>query len=240
MVSLDKKEQEKLVKEIQGKDKRILLGVTGGIASGKSTVAQMLQQLGAPLIDFDALSRVVVQPGKPAWKEIVAYFGEQFLREDKSLDRKKLSEIVFRDPEKRKKLESFVHPKILEEFIGLVKEYTAKDPSIIIQAIVPLLFEVNLQSLFHKVLLVYIPEEMQIERLIERDSISRETAINILRAQLPIEEKKRLADFIVDNSGSLEETKRQVKEIWEKLKEIQEARKAPPTLSLPEAVKKSH
>jgi len=226
MVSLDKKEQQKLVEEIRGKDNRILLGVTGGIASGKSTVARMLEQLGAPLIDFDALSRLVVEPGKPAWEEIVAYFGEQILLADKTLDRKKLAQIVFRDSEKRKKLESFIHPKILEEFIRLAKEYTAKDPSLIIQAIVPLLYEVNLQPLFHKVLLVYIPEEMQIERLIKRDKISREMAVNILRAQLPIEEKKSLADFIVDNSGSLEKTRRQVEEIWEELKKIQEKRES--------------
>ncbi|MBI5966550.1 MAG: dephospho-CoA kinase [Deltaproteobacteria bacterium] len=226
MVSLNRKGQDKFIEEIWGKGNCLLLGVTGGIASGKNTVAQVLEQLGAPIIDFDVLSRVVVEPGKPVWKEIVAYFGEQVLLDGKTLDRKKLAQIVFRDPEKRKKLESFVHPKILEEFIRLVKEYTAKDPSVIIQAIVPLLFEVNLQSLFHKVLLVYIPEEMQIERLIKRDDISREMAINILRCQLPIEEKERLADFIVDNSGSLEETKRQVEEIWEKLKEIQERRKA--------------
>jgi len=225
MVSLNKKGQHKFIEEIRRKDNRLLLAVTGGVASGKSTVAQMLERLGAPLIDFDALSRVVVEPGKPAWRGIVAYFGEQILFDDKTLNRKKLAQIVFRDPEKRKKLESLVHPKILEEFIRLVKEYTTKDPSVIIQAIVPLLFEVKLQSLFHKVLLVYVSEQVQIERLIKRDGISREMAINILKSQLPIEEKKTLADFIVDNSGSLEETRRQVEEIWEKLKKVQKERR---------------
>jgi len=210
----------KQLEEIRGQDKRILLGVTGGIASGKTTVAQMLKELGAPIIDFDQLSRLVVQPDQPAWKEIVAYFGEQILLQDRTLDRKRLSEIVFRDAEKRKKLESFIHPKIYEEFNKLVKEITTQDPNAIIQVVVPLLLEANLQHLFHKILLAYLPQEMQVERLMKRDQISREMALNIIKAQWPIEEKKEYADFIIDNSGSLEETKRQVKEIWEKLQKM--------------------
>jgi dephospho-CoA kinase len=210
----------KQLEEIRGKDNRILLGVTGGIASGKTAVARMLEELGAPIIDFDVLSRVVVEPGKPAWKEIVGYFGEQVLQEDKNLDRKKLSEIVFRDSEKRKKLESFIHPRIFDEFTRLVKEFAARDPEAIIQAVVPLLYEVNLQYLFHKVLLVYTPVEIQVERLMKRDGISREMAVNILSSQLPLEEKRSYADFIVDNSGSLEETQKQVQGIWEKLKKF--------------------
>jgi dephospho-CoA kinase len=211
--------------EIRGKGNPILLGVTGGIASGKTTVARMLEQLGARLIDFDLLSRVVVEPGKPAWKDIIAYFGERVLLQDKTLDRKKIAEIVFRDSEKRKKLESFVHPRIYEEFRRFVKEYDTKDFNIIIQVVVPLLLEGNLQHLFHKILLVYIPEEMQIERVMKRDRISREMALNMLRSQFPIEEKRSYADFIVDNSGSLEETKRQVEEVWEKLKKIQKEKR---------------
>ncbi|OGP71915.1 MAG: dephospho-CoA kinase [Deltaproteobacteria bacterium RBG_16_50_11] len=204
----------------------MLLGVTGGVASGKTTVVRMLEQLGAPVIDFDLLSRNVVEPGKPAWKEIVAYFGEQVLLEDRTLDRKKLSEVVFRDSEKRKKLEGFIHPRVFEEFIKLVKEYTSRDPNAIIQVDVPLMIEINLQYVFHKILLVYMPEKMQIERLMKRDRISEEMARNMIRSQLPIEEKKGYSDFIVDNSGTLEETQRQVVKIWEKLKEIQRDRSA--------------
>ncbi len=211
--------------KISGNGHLVLIGVTGGIASGKTAVARMMEELGAPIIDFDVLSRMVVEPGKPAWKDIVAYFGEQVLLEDKTLDRKKLSETVFRDPEKRKKLEGFTHPRIYEEFARLVKEYSSQDPNVIIQVVIPLLIEANLQYLFHKLLLVYIPEEMQIKRLMQRDHISREMAQSILAAQLPIEEKKAYADFIVDNSGSLEETKKQVGEVWQKLKEFQEKRR---------------
>ena len=213
------------MEEIREKDNRVLLGVTGGIASGKTTVARMLEHLGARLIDFDLLSRVVVEPGKPSWRDITAYFGEQVLLRDKTLDRKKLAEIVFRDSEKRKKLESIVHPRIYEEFRRMIKEYDAKDADIIIQVVVPLLFEGNLKHLFHKILLVYIPEEMQIERVMKRDRISREMALNMLRSQITIEEKRGYADFIVDNSCSLDETKRQVEEVWEKLKKIQGEKK---------------
>jgi dephospho-CoA kinase len=212
------------LEELRGNDSRILLGVTGGIASGKSTVARMLEELGAPIIDFDLLSRVVVEPERPAWQDIVSYFGEQVLLPDRTLDRKKLSEIVFRDPEKRKKLEGFTHPRIHQEFVRLVKEHTARDPEVIIQAVVPLLIEAGLQYLFHKLLLVYIPQEKQIQRFMDRDKVSREMAQSILAAQLPIDEKKAYADFIIDNSGSLEETQRQVKEVWQKLKAFQKTR----------------
>jgi dephospho-CoA kinase len=113
---------EQTINLLRGSDNRLLLGVTGSIATGKSTVAAMLAELGARTIDFDVLSRVVVEPGKPAWKDIVAFFGEQVLREDQTLDREKLRDIVFKDIEKKKKLESFQHPRIGEEFIELVKQ----------------------------------------------------------------------------------------------------------------------
>ncbi|MBW1819519.1 MAG: dephospho-CoA kinase, partial [Deltaproteobacteria bacterium] len=110
------------LEDLRGTDGRMLVGVTGGIGSGKTTVADMLEELGAPIVDFDLIARLVVEPGKPAWKEIVDYFGKQVLQKDDTLDRKKLSNIVFRDLEKRKKLESFTHPAIGEEFLRQVKE----------------------------------------------------------------------------------------------------------------------
>ena len=214
------------LEEIRGKDQRVLLGVTGGIASGKSTVARMLEEMGAPIIDFDLLSRVVVEPGKAAWKDIVAFFGEQVLNPDKTLDRKKIADIVFRDAEKRKKLEGYIHPRIYEDFKARVKELTQKDPQAIIQVVVPLLIEANLQHLFHKILVVHVPEEIQIQRLMERDRIPREMAQSILSAQLSIEEKKTYADYVVENSGSPENTKKQAREVWRKLQEYQKNRRA--------------
>jgi dephospho-CoA kinase len=213
------------VEAIRGHDSRLLLGVTGGIATGKSTVVKMLRELGAPLIDFDVLAREVVEPEKPAWKDIVAYFGEQVLREDREIDRKRLSDIVFRDFEKRKKLEGFTHPRIFEAFIEQLNGIVEKDPDAIVLVDVPLLIELNLQYMFHKTLLVYAPQETQIERLMERDRISEEEAANRIKAQMPIDEKVGYTDYVIHNEQSLEETRQQALDLWQTLRKVQEERK---------------
>ena len=205
----------------RGRDRRLVLGVTGGIASGKSTVATMLEALGARMIDFDVLAREVVEPEEPAWRDIVAYFGEQVLREDRTLDRKILGDIVFRDMEKRKKLEGFTHPRISEAFVRQVNDIVAKDPEAVIQVVIPLLFELNLQYQFHKTILVYVPEQVQVERLMKRDGITEREAADRIKAQLPIDEKVGYADFVIRNEKSQEETKGQVEALWEELKAIQ-------------------
>ena len=217
-------ERNRGIESLPQKGVPFLLGVTGGVATGKTVVAEMFEGLGARTIDFDVLSRLVVEPGKHAWKEIVDHFGEDVLLEDKTLDRRKLAEIVFQDEEKRKKLESLIHPKVGEEFLRRVAEYASEDPNAIVQAVVPLLFEVNMQSPFDKVLLVYAPEETQINRLMKRDGISRDMAVIVLSSQWPIEKKRDHADFIVDNSASLDHTRQQVGEIWEKLRGLQQER----------------
>lgn len=213
------------VEAIRGNDNRMLLGVTGGIATGKSTVVNMLKELGAPLIDFDVLARQVVEPEKPAWNDIVAYFGQQVLQEDREIDRKKLSDIVFRDFEKRKKLEGFTHPRIFEAFIQQLNGIVQKDPDSIVLVDVPLLVELNLQYMFHKTLLVCVPREIQIKRLMERDGISEEEAVNRIKAQMPIDEKVGYTDYVIHNEQSLEETRRQALELWQTLRKIQEERK---------------
>lgn len=195
----------------------ILLGVTGSIATGKSTVARMLEERGARTIDFDVLSRVVVKSGRPAYQDIVSFFGEQVLSADKKLDRKKLKTIVFQDQEKLRKLESFTHPRIWDEFLLQVESYSREKGPVIIQAVVALLIETNMQSLFDHLLMVYVPEEVQLKRLIKRDGISEALAKNIIRSQMSVEEKKGYCDLIVDNSGSPEQTRKQVEEIWRKL-----------------------
>ena len=217
--------QQERISSLQGNDNRLLLGVTGSIATGKSTVAKMLEELGAPIIDFDELSRLVVEPDKPAWQDIVSFFGEQVLSEDRTLNRDKLREIVFRDMEKRKKLESFIHPRIGEEFNNLVKEFTDKDPNAIIQVVIPLLIETSMQALFHHLLMVYAPEEVQKKRLMARDNLSEEMAMNMIRSQISSDDKRGYCDLVIENTGSLEETKKQVEELWKKLKELQKQKK---------------
>jgi dephospho-CoA kinase len=204
---------EDFIKMLRGNDDRLLLGVTGSIATGKSTVARMLEALGARTIDFDVLSRVVVEPGKPAWEDIVAYFGKQVLNEDQTLDREKLREIVFRDLEEKKKLEGFLHPRISEEFVKVVDAYTRDDPQVIIQAVVPLLIETNMQAFFHNILMVYATEAEQKKRLMARDGCSEEMAMNMIRSQISVEEKKGYCDLIIDNSGTEEETRKQVEKL---------------------------
>jgi dephospho-CoA kinase len=202
---------------MRGNPNRLLLGVTGSVATGKSTVAKMLEELGAPIIDFDVLSRVVVEPGKPAYSDIVSFFGEQALHEDKTLDREKLREIVFRDMEKRKKLEGFTHPRIGEAFLELIEQYAKEGENVIIQAVIPLLIETHMQAMFDHLLMVYAPEEVQLKRLVKRDNISEQMAMNIIRSQISVDEKKGYCDIVVDNSGSLEATRKQVEEIYKKL-----------------------
>jgi dephospho-CoA kinase len=216
---------EDFIKMLRGDDQRLLLGVTGSIATGKSTVAKMLEELGAHTIDFDILSRVVVEPGKPAWEDIVAYFGKQVLNEDQTLNREKLREIVFRDLEEKKKLEGFLHPRISEEFIKQVDEHSRSDPEAIIQAVVPLLIETNMQAFFHNILMVYATEDEQKKRLMARDGCSEEMAMNMIQSQLAVDEKKGYCDLVIDNSGSEQETRKQVKTLWKKLEKLRQERK---------------
>jgi dephospho-CoA kinase len=205
---------------------RLLLGVTGSIGTGKSTVAKMLEELGAPMIDSDILSREVMKPGKPAYRDIVSYFGKEVLLKNKTLNREKLKEIVFRDMEKRKKLESFTHPRILEAYFDQVERFSQKKGPLIIQFVVPLLIEVHWQALFDQLLMVYAPEEVQLKRIMARDGITEEMAMKIIRSQMSAEEKKGYCDLVVDNSGTLKETRKQVEEIWKKLQEFPKERMA--------------
>ncbi|MFH1157053.1 MAG: dephospho-CoA kinase [Pseudomonadota bacterium] len=215
------KSLDTMMARAKGNDRRLLLGVTGSIGTGKSTVVAMLKEKGAPVVDFDLIAREVVEPGTKGLEDIVSYFGRQVLSEDGTLDRKALSKIVFGDLEKRKKLESFTHPPIYETFFEQVNAIAAGDPQAIILVDVPLLIELNLQYLFDRLLVVHVPGDVQILRVMARDSISRDEAAVIIRSQLSTEDKIQFADFVVDNSGSLDGTRAQVESLWQKLQAIQ-------------------
>lgn len=204
----------------------LLVGLTGGIAAGKSTVTDLLKEMGAEVIDFDQLARLVVEPGKPALKDISEIFGRETLDAKGNLDRKKLSNVVFKDAEKRKKLEEITHSRISEEFISRVTEIANSRPDAIITAAVPLLIEVNMQGLFDRIIVVHIPHGDQVERLMKRDGISREHSLNILNAQLPIEDKLKFADYVIDNENSFENTREQAEELWQNLKQLQRKKTA--------------
>jgi dephospho-CoA kinase len=206
---------------VRGSDNRLLVGITGTIASGKTTAANMFATHGARLIDFDIIARDVVEPGRPAYQQIVDFFGNQVLQADGTLDRQQLSDIVFRDLEKRKKLESFTHPQIAAEFINQLEKIAAHDPDAIVLVVVPLMIELNLQHLFHKLVVVRISQEELTKRLIKRDRIEKEEALRIIASQLPIDEKTGYADFVIDNGESLENTETQVQDLWKKLQRLQ-------------------
>lgn len=193
-------------------DVALVIGLTGSIATGKSTVAQMFEQLDIPVIDADKVAREVVEPNEAALKEIESVFGADLILEDGRLDRKKLGSIVFQDDQKRKQLNNIMHPAIRKRMNEKQEELIRRGVACLVQDI-PLLFENKLQSHVDKVLVVYIDEEEQLKRLMKRDQSSEEEAINRMKAQLSIEEKKRLADAYIDNRGSKEASFAQLKKI---------------------------
>ena len=196
----------------------VVAGLTGVIASGKSTVSSKLADLGARLIDFDLIAHQVVEPGKPAYNDVVKFFGTQVCREDGTLDRKKISDIVFKDMEKRKKLEQFTHPRIYEEFFRQLKEIGDEDPAAIVIVDIPLLVELNLMYLFQKIIVVSVSPESQKERLMARDGIDEAEASRIIASQLPVKEKTGFADWVIENDGTKEDTLKQVERLFEELK----------------------
>jgi dephospho-CoA kinase len=210
------------IERLRSRGAFVLVGLTGGIASGKTAVSKMLEAFGAPLIDMDQLARKVVEPGRPVLKKIADYFGGEILYEDGALNRKALSNIVFNHPEKRAKLESFTHPAILEACLKEISRILEKTSDAVIVVSVPLLFEVHLQFLFDKIIVVHIPPELQAARLAARDGISPSVAGTIMKAQLPIDEKVGHGDFVIDNTGTPEETRRQVVKIWRTLEGIKQ------------------
>jgi dephospho-CoA kinase len=189
-----------------------LIGLTGGIATGKSTVSQMLKQMGAHVIDADQLARDVVEPGQTALLEIAERFPGA-IDSDGRLNRKRLGERIFSNPQERLALNAILHPRIQEAFRKKVAQAEADGVSWLVYD-VPLLFENGLESQLDDIVVVYVPEETQVERLMARDNLSSEQAKLRLQSQWPIERKKSLATWVVDNSQSIEATLRQARQIY--------------------------
>lgn len=194
-----------------------LVGLTGGIASGKSTVAKILQSLGAAIVNADDLAREVVEPGHEAWKEIVASFGADILQSDQTLDRQKLRTLIFNQPEARKRLESIIHPRVRALAEERIRQYAAAGYPVVIYE-VPLLFEGNLQEWLRPVILVACDVETQTARLQKRDHLTVADAEKHIAAQMSLKDKRRLADYVIENNGSLEDLERQTRQILEELK----------------------
>jgi dephospho-CoA kinase len=193
-----------------------VVGLTGGIASGKTFVAEILASLGAVIIDADILARQVVEPGEPAYHAVVRRFGDGILRPDGSLDRKALGRIVFSDAAARRELEGMIHPAVAELAGRRLNEERLKGTPVVFY-MVPLLFEARLASMMDEIWVVSVGEEAELARLMKREGIDREEALRKIASQMRMEEKVARADVVIDNSGAPDETERAVGVEWKKL-----------------------
>jgi dephospho-CoA kinase len=197
----------------------LTIGLTGGIASGKSTVTGMIRELGIPVIDADQVARDVVKVGEEAYAQIVATFGQDILQANGEIDRAKLGAIVFHNERERKKLNAIVHPAVRRRMMEEKEVYVQNGAKTIVLDI-PLLFESELTHFIDKVIVVYVDDEVQLERLMKRNGFSKEEALARIRSQLPLREKVKKADAVINNNGTVEETKQQLLQIlteWDAL-----------------------
>jgi dephospho-CoA kinase len=194
------------------------VGLTGGIASGKSMVVQLLANKGALIIDFDHLTRYVEEPGRPAWSELVSYFGREIIQDDETINRRKLGEIVFHNSRKLARLNAIVHPLIFQEWKRRLAVLQDNNCGEIVISDIPLLIETGTQKECDLIVLVYAPPWQQLERLRIRNGYNDEEARQRLASQFPIDLKIPYADIIIDNSSSLEKTGERVDAVWEELK----------------------
>ena len=193
-----------------------VVGLTGGIASGVSLVASMFRELGAAVIEADRIARDVVAPGTPAYRKIIDVFGREVVLPDGSLDRRRLGALVFKDPSARRRLNTITHPEIRRRIAEQVERTAAEHPDAVILVDIPLLLDTAGPDAFDldAVIVVQATPEQQISRLIARDGLTREEAESRLAAQRPIAEKATEADWVIDNSGSIEQTRAQVDSLW--------------------------
>jgi dephospho-CoA kinase len=189
-----------------------LIGLTGGVGSGKSTVAEMLRELGAEVLDADEAAHAAYEPGTAGFDAVVKEFGSDYVR-DGRIDRRQLGELVFHDPDARRRLNAIVHPLVREWMVRRTAEAAERDVEIVVQD-VPLLFESGLEQLFNSIVLVYVPEPVQLERLVKGRGIDLERARAMIATQMPIDVKRDRAHHVIDNSGTVEQTRSQVEEMW--------------------------
>ena len=198
----------------------LIVGLTGGIVVGKSTVASMFKDLGAKIIDADKLGHSVILPYNPVWGKIIRLFKKDILRNDLTIDREKLGKIVFANQTLLKKLNEITHPeiiKLIKKEINLAKDKTrSQEKILVIDA--ALIYEAKIDRLMDKIIVVYVNEDEQAKRLIKkRNNLSKEEALQRIKSQIPMKEKVKMADYVIDNSNSLEKTKEQVEKIWQEL-----------------------
>jgi dephospho-CoA kinase len=190
----------------------LIIGLTGGIASGKSTISNMLKDMGITVIDADVEARLAVEKGEPAYQKIIAAFGEEILQLNGDIDRPKLGAVIFFDEEKRQILNGIVHPEVRNRMKQQIEKAIGNHEEVIVLDI-PLLFESKLTFMADKTLLVYVDPETQLNRLMERNSLTKEDAAARIQSQMPLAEKVKLAHAVIDNNGTIEESRKQLIEI---------------------------
>ena len=193
-----------------------LVGLTGGVGSGKTTVAAILRELGAEVVDADEASHAVYEPGTPGFAAVVRDFGPEYVRNGR-IDRKALGELVFKDPGALRRLNAIVHPLVREWMAERTAEALARGADVVVQD-VPLLFENKLEGLFPTTVVVWVPREVQVERLVSGRGFTPERAREVIAAQMPIDEKRSRATNVIDNTGTRESTRAQVERLWEALR----------------------
>lgn len=197
----------------------LIIGLTGGIVSGKSTVARMFKDLGAKIVDADKLGHKVILPQGAAWKRIIKIFGKDILQKDQTINREKLGKIVFANQNLLKKLNKITHPeiiKLIKKEISLAKDNSKEEKKILIID-AALIYETKIDRLMDKIIVVYLDEEEQLKRLIKRNNLSEKEALQKIKSQIPLKEKIEIADYVIDNSNSLDKTREQVEKIWQNL-----------------------
>ena len=195
-----------------------LIGLTGGAGSGKSTVAAMFRDLGAAVLDADEATHAVYAPGTEGFDAVLAEFGPAYVR-DGAIDRQRLGELVFHDRDALRRLNAIVHPRVRQWMADRTAEAVEGGANVVIQD-VPLLFENGLQGLFSKTVLVYASPAAQLERLVRQRGLSGDRARSIVAAQMPIDEKRALADYVIDNGAELDDTRRQVEAVWARVRSL--------------------
>lgn len=193
----------------------LVVGLTGGLATGKTTVAKIFHTLGATIIDADRIAREIVKPHSPTWQKIKDYFGTKILNDNLTIKRKVLAELIFKQEVYRTKLNEITHPPIIQRIKEDLEKVRICGKIVIINA--PLLLEANMISMVDKIIVVRAKESTQIKRLMKRDALSKEAAKNRIAAQMPLSEKVKLADFVVETDCSRTELRKKVKIIWEEL-----------------------
>ena len=198
----------------------IIAGLTGGVATGKSTVSRFFQDCGAALIDADVLARLVIEPGKPAWREIRQIFGQRVLNADHTLNRPLLGEIVFNSPAKLKRLNAIMHPRIAREQARLTREIVRKDPAAVVIYDAPLLIEAGAHRRMDRIIVVAADRKTQIARLQRRSHLSKANAVRRVTSQMPLKDKVAMADYLIDGTMTPSQLRHAVTQVYEDLKRL--------------------